>query len=261
MYSETAEKDSIARMQQKILELERLNENYARIIQVMAHDLRNPLGGITSLAGLLLSEEQLSKEGQNMLELIKTTGIHSMEMLDELLKSGLAGPEAPMDMQITDVQSLLFDSVELLSYKAKEKGQRIIFKSGNIPIFINLNYEKIWRVFNNLIVNAIKFSHKDSKILVSVESREEDILIAVTDYGIGIPEQNKERVFEMFTTAKTSGTNGEPAFGLGLSISKRIIERHKGKLWFDSRLHSGTTFYISLPKQPEDLDSSKVKSS
>jgi signal transduction histidine kinase len=232
----------------RIAELERANKNYLRIMRIMAHDLRNPLGGITSLAETLLADEELSAESLVMLNLIKTAGIHSMEMISELLKTGLSDNDEVMEKQLTDIHALLFDSVELLSYKAKEKNQRIIFQTRAAPLTVMLNYEKIWRVFNNLIVNAIKFSHQDKAIVVALADCGDHVLISVADKGVGIPEQDKESIFEMFTTAKKTGTNGEPAFGLGLSISKRILEKHGGKIWFESKVNLGTTFYISLPK-------------
>ncbi len=141
-------------------ELERVNKNYIRIMRVMAHDLRNPLSGMTGLATMLLGEDEFSEENRHMLKLIETTGIYSMEMISELLKSGLADESEVIEKQNLDLSALLYDSVELLQFKAKEKGQEITFNGGDAPIMANVNHEKIWRVFNNLIVNAINFSTK-----------------------------------------------------------------------------------------------------
>ncbi|OKS86485.1 tetratricopeptide repeat-containing sensor histidine kinase [Mucilaginibacter polytrichastri] len=228
-------------------ELERVNKNYIRVMRVMAHDLRNPLSGMTGLATMLLSEDEFSEESRHMLKLIETTGIYSMEMINELLKSGLADENEVIEKQNLDLKSLLYDSVELLQFKAKEKGQEIIFESDNTPILANVNHEKVWRVFNNLIVNAIKFSHEGGTIQVSIRLNNSQVVIAIADTGIGIPDKEKESVFEMFTPAKKFGTNGEQPFGLGLSISKRIIEKHNGQIWFESQTGIGTTFYIQLP--------------
>lgn len=237
-------------LEQALAELERVNQNYIRIMRVMAHDLRNPISGMTGLAAILLGEDEFSGESKHMLKLIETTGIHTMEMINELLKSGLADENEVMDVELIDLKNLLFDSVELLQFKADEKRQRIIFESDDTPVMGRVNHEKIWRVFNNLIVNAIKFSHPDAVIDVGITCityNEKRILISIADNGIGIAEDDKHRVFEMFTPAKRVGTNGEQPFGLGLSISKRIIEKHNGKIWFESTRHEGTTFYIELP--------------
>ena len=236
-------------LQNTLEELERVNKNYIRIMRVMAHDLRNPLSGITGLATMILDEEEneLSDENKHMLKLIETTGTHSMEMISELLKSGLADENEPIALQMLDLKALLYDSVELLRFKALEKHQRILFESDEMPVMANVNHEKIWRVFNNLIVNAIKFSHENGVIQVGITNDEHHIWVSVADNGVGIAEKDKDAIFEMFTPAKKVGTNGEQPFGLGLSISKKIIEKHNGKIWFESNPGVGTVFYLQLP--------------
>ncbi|MBC7399418.1 MAG: HAMP domain-containing histidine kinase [Mucilaginibacter sp.] len=169
-------------------------------------------------------------------------------MINELLKSGLADENETLTKQQLNIKELLRDSVELLQFKANEKKQQIMFESTDAPILTNINHEKIWRVFNNLIVNAIKFSYEGGLIYVSIKTIDSSkILIEIADNGMGIPDKDKDAIFEMFTPAKRVGTDGEQPFGLGLSISKRIIENHNGRLWFESSPGFGTTFYIELP--------------
>jgi len=229
-------------------ELERVNKNYLRIMRVMAHDLRNPLSGMTGLASMLMVEDELSEDSKNMLKLIETTGLHSMEMINELLKTGLADENELVVKQALDLKSLLYDSVELLQFKARDKQQQIIFEPDNKPVMVEANHEKIWRVINNLIVNAIKFSYPGGIIRVEIKTDNGRVLISVADNGIGIPAAQKDEIFEMFTPAKKTGTNGEQPFGLGLSISKRIIDLHSGNIWFEDNAGKGTIFYIELPE-------------
>ena len=233
-------------LQQTLAELERVNQNYVRIMRVMAHDLRNPLGGISGLAQVLLDDEELNDDSRHMLNLIETTSIHSLEMINELLKSDL-GDNGPLQKAPVDINSLLFESVELLQFKANEKTQQITYHGLPNPVMVQLNYEKIWRVFNNLLVNALKFSHNNETIEVTLQQNANHVLITVSDRGIGIPEKSRDAIFEMFTTAKRVGTNGEQPFGLGLSISRNIVERHNGKIWFEHRHGGGTNFFVSLP--------------
>ena len=235
------------KLQHAMDELERVNKNYIRIMRVMAHDLRNPLSGMTGLAAMLMVEDEFSEDNKNMLRLIESTGIHSMEMINELLKSGLADENEKLVKQTLDLKSLVYDSVELLQFKAREKQQQITFEHDNAPVMAEVNHEKIWRVINNLIVNAIKFSYEGSIINVAITSNTDKVLISVADNGIGIPDEQKDSIFEMFTPAKKNGTDGEQPFGLGLYISKRIIEMHGGKIWFENNAGSGTIFYVELP--------------
>lgn len=235
-------------LQQALDELERANNNYIRIMRVMAHDLRNPLSGIKALAALLLEEGEFSEDNKHMLRLIETTGMHTMEMINELLRSGLANEnQQEIQKQAVDLRSLLYDAFELLQFRANEKKQQMLFEGPDLPVIAEVDRENMWRVFNNLIVNAIKFTQPGGIIRIGIKLEKSNVLIFVADNGIGIPDKDKGAVFDMFTTAKKTGTGGEEAFGLGLSISKRIVENHKGKIWFDSSPGKGTVFYIELP--------------
>ncbi|MDB5230884.1 MAG: hypothetical protein JWN76_1689 [Chitinophagaceae bacterium] len=112
--------------------------------------------------------------------------------------------------------------------------------------FVEIDKEKIWRVISNLVVNAIKFSPRGACINVSVTRNGKRTIITVSDQGIGIPENIRMQVFDMFTEAKRPGTSGEKSFGLGLFISRQIVQAHKGRLWFESAENKGTNFYIEL---------------
>ncbi len=237
-----------AQLQQTLEELERANKNIVRIMRVMAHDLRNPLAGMIGLAKSA-GESAMTEHGRDMLKLLEDTGTQSLDMINELLHSGLADDEKMvMSKDPVDIKELLRDSVALLQFRANEKKQQITFEGGAGAIITSINKEKIWRVFNNIIVNAIKFSYEGGMIFVSIKKAPDNkLLIAVADNGMGIPDKDKDSIFDMFTAAKRTGTVGEQPFGLGLSISKRIIENHDGKLWFESSAGFGTTFYVELP--------------
>ncbi|HNJ59138.1 MAG TPA: ATP-binding protein, partial [Chitinophagaceae bacterium] len=112
---------------------------------------------------------------------------------------------------------------------------------------INADKEKLWRVFSNLIMNAIKFSHSGKSVYIHVEKYLNEIVVNVQDEGIGIPEKYYSKVFDMFAEAKRKGTFGEQPFGIGLHICKQIVEAHNGKIWFISNEPIGTSFYVSLP--------------
>ncbi len=218
-----------------------------RILRTVAHDLRNPLGGIASLCTLLLLEDDLNAEQKEMVELVKESARNSLELINEILEA-TNSTDRPLQKESVDVNALVHNSVELLRFKAAEKNQRIKLELLTNTRSICANREKIWRVLGNLISNAIKFSKEGGEITVSLVDEANEVKIAVTDQGIGIPDHLKNQIFNMFTDAKRPGTNGEKSFGLGLSICKQIIEKHQGKIWFESNLDKGTTFYIRLQK-------------
>jgi signal transduction histidine kinase len=237
-------------LQQTLGELEKANQNFIRIMRVMAHDLRNPLSGMIGLATVLHNED-LDADNKRILKRIESTGQKSLDMINDLLKSGFTDENEPIKKKPLDLNELLSESVDMLRFKASEKQQQIIFESDDVPLIARANHENLWRVFGNIIVNAIKFSHAGGTIRVSLHTRIDRLkklaVISVIDSGIGIPESDKDKIFEMFTDAKRPGTDGEQPFGLGLSISKKIVQKHNGKLWFESTPDVGTTFFIELP--------------
>jgi signal transduction histidine kinase len=146
----------------------------------------------------------------------------------------------------TDVNELLRDAVAALGCKANEKQQKIIIDYLQPASNILGNKEKMQRVIINLVTNAIKFSETGSEIYVAATRLDGSIRIKVADQGIGIPDNLKGQVFDMFTEAKRIGTAGEKPYGLGLSICRQIVEAHDGKIWFTTTKGKGTSFYVEL---------------
>jgi signal transduction histidine kinase len=230
-------------MQKALTALEQSQEDNTRMMQIVAHDLRNPIGGITAIAGIMLDETNRSADDRIMLELIKTSGQNSLELVSDMLQVHTRVEE--LKKEPVDLCQMLRYCVDLLRFKAEAKGQQIKLQAS--PVVLSVNREKMWRVVSNLIANAIKFSPSGADISVKMEERSQHIIIAVEDHGIGIPLEMKGKIFDMFTDAKRPGTAGEQPFGLGLAISKQIVEAHGGDIWFESKAGNGTIFYIKLP--------------
>jgi signal transduction histidine kinase len=236
-------------LETSLTELEDNSKEKDRILRAVSHDLRNPIGGIASLTAMMLMEPGLDDEQIELLQLIQTTTNNSLELINELLEATGVLSSKIATKQYVDINMLLSHSVELLRFKAAEKNQKIMLDVLEAPEELYISREKIWRVLSNLISNAIKFSPQGGVISAKITLIEGDIQISVNDHGIGIPDNIKDQVFHMFTEAKRPGTLGEKSFGLGLSISKQIIESHNGEIWFDSDPANGTTFYVRLKKE------------
>jgi len=226
--------------------LEQSIKDKDRIMKVVAHDLNNPIAAIASISEMLLMEKGISIEHKDLLKLIKTSSINSIEMINDLVEALLNTSETELKREMVDLNVLIQESVDLLYFKAEEKDQKIVLDKQN-KVIMNINREKIMRVVINLIVNAIKFSPFAATIKVGIEKNQGKVIISVADNGIGIPSEIEEIIFNMFTKAQRIGTNGEPSFGLGLSISKKIVESHKGNIGFKRNVGGGTIFYFELP--------------
>lgn len=230
-------------MQKALNSLEQSQTDNTRMMKIVAHDLRNPIGASLSLADLMLADPGRPTEDKNMLEMMRTSCEHSLELVSDLLQMHNRTEE--LKRESVDIRNLLHYCVELLHFKAAAKAQHIRLQAE--PAMVYVSREKIWRVVSNLITNAIKFSATGAEILVRLQVKPDVIIISVADNGIGIPPEMKEEIFDMFTRAKRKGTAGEHSFGLGLAISKQIVEAHNGRIWYESDPGKGTTFFVELP--------------
>jgi signal transduction histidine kinase len=224
--------------------LDTMNKNYAKLLKIVAHDLRNPIGAIGTISSML-AKNTLGPAENKSIQMIQTSAQTSLSLINELLETDFE-QQQHLVKEVLYLDELLQQCVELLSFKAKDKKQHLLFESDQ-RIRMEVDKEKVNRVINNLIVNAIKFSPEDSDIFVTAKARQNDVLISIKDAGIGIPIAMQDKVFDPFTTAKRKGTGGEQPFGLGLYISKQIIEAHHGKIGFKSEPGKGTEFFVELP--------------
>lgn len=227
--------------------LETSNRNYARLIRVVAHDLRNPIGAISSIAGMKANDKTLADKEKDWIRLIDTSGKRCLHLINELLETDFNVSEQTLDKAPVDVTALLQQTVQLLAYRANEKQQRLIATDAALPT-IQADKEKLARVLDNLIVNAIKFSPEKATIELCAEIRSKELIISVHDNGVGIPEDMATLLFEPFVNSvRRKGTAGEQSFGLGLYICRQIVEAHNGHIWFESQPGKGSIFFISLP--------------
>lgn len=230
-------------------DLEKVNLELDSFVYTASHDLRAPLRGIASFAAFLEEDykEKLDAEGQDYLKEIRKGADRLSQLIDDLLTlSRIARIKNPYE----DVQAggLIQNAIERLEFDIKQKNVDLKIQE-NLPT-IRCDQIKLAEVFLNLINNAIKFSSKNEKENPRIEVGYQDTGNAhqffIKDNGIGIDAQYHEKIFGVFKRLhKESEYEGT---GAGLSIVKRVIDDHGGKIWVDSRLGEGATFYFSIPK-------------
>jgi signal transduction histidine kinase len=233
-------------LEQALSLVEKRSEEKDRILHIVAHDLRSPIASIMMLSGVI--KEAVSKEETDkVLQFIHTACNNSLGLIAELLGAAEINNTENEVKETIDADKLVNDTVELLRMKAAEKKQTFNLQLNGEAKLFTADREKMNRVINNLLINAIKFSHDNKQITVTTLAMDKKVRIIVQDNGIGIPDRLKDKVFEKFTKAKRKGTMGEPTFGLGLSICKEIIEYYNGSIWLESKENEGTTFYLEFP--------------
>jgi signal transduction histidine kinase len=234
-----------AHLQHALRALEKSHEENSRMMKIVAHDLRNPIGGIAGISAILLKENNYSATQKDMLQMIQQSSNNSLKLIQDLVQIHV--PVSETVKEPVELRDLLGYCIEMLHLKVSEKKQQISLEA--VPANVLGDSEKLWRVFSNLISNAIKFSPEKSKINVTLEMKGDEAIVAIRDHGIGIPENLRDKIFSMSPDAKRKGTAGEPSFGLGLAICKQIVEANNGKIWFESEVNKGTSFFVSFSSE------------
>lgn len=244
------------RTQELVITVERLqltNQYKSQFLANMSHELRTPLNAVIGFSKLL--RDQISGE-LNVKQMYYTeTIIRSSEELLQLINDILdlekieQGKES-IDPKIINIKELTESAILVLNNSIKEKDLILSFSAGkNLPD-PTWDYTKVKQVITNLISNAVKFTPKGGSIEITAEARDENILFIVKDTGIGIKEDNREKVFLAFEQADSSYSRSFKGTGLGLAICKKNVELHHGSIWIENNEPAGTIIHVLLPVSP-----------
>jgi signal transduction histidine kinase len=152
-----------------------------------------------------------------------------------------------LELKQTHLVPTIAKAISFNRFLAQSKQIRLNFDSDdNIPQ-MRVDVDKIQQVLNNLISNAIKYSHPQTTVQIRATRKQNDVLISVTDSGQGIPKSEFDKLFKAFSKTSVKSTDGENSTGLGLLICRQIVEAHSGKIWLESQVGVGSTFYVLLP--------------
>lgn len=238
-------------MAKKNIELEQLNALKNELLGMAAHDLRSPLGVIQNYSDFLEADAgpQLSDEHRAFISIIQRTSRFMLGLVDDLLDvTTIEAGRLTLDRQPSDLGRLLADNVTLNRTLAARKNITIELATTveSLPM-VTLDARRIEQVLNNLIGNAMKFAPPGSRVTVSAEATADAVMIRVTDQGPGIPAADLPNLFKPFAKATARGTAGEKSTGLGLAIVGKVVAAHGGRIWVESELGKGATFFVSLP--------------
>ncbi len=220
-------------------------------IATIAHDIRNPLGSIKLLAEILkrdIADERVNKDDfEECFDMIHKSAVNGLDVINELLESAKINNIKEINKVPLNLDDVLANVLNDLKQVSIEKQISIEIETIEKPI-IEGDPIKLYRVFENLISNAIKFSYPKSKIKITLSNQDSEIVVAIKDNGTGIDSEHLSSLFNPFNKHAKQGTSGEKTIGLGLSITKRIVEIHHGKIWVESKLNEGSVFYVALKK-------------
>ena len=230
-------------------ELIEINSTKDKFFSIISHDLRSPLSGLMGILDILSSSYDTLEEDEK-LEIITeaaSTSKSTYSLVENLLEWSRI-QTGKMSFEPEEIRLLtLMHNVEKL-YHQNLKNKQINFVINVHPaltVFADMKMTET--VFRNLLSNAIKFTKPGGTIAAMTETQENMVIIKIIDNGVGIDENDLEKLFKMDVNHSTKGTEKESGTGLGLFICKDLIEKQNGKIWVESKKEKGSTFFVSLP--------------
>lgn len=230
----------------------RLDESKSSFISIASHQLRTPLTAIRLFIEMLGSGQagRLNKTQKEYIEDVNISTKRMIGLVNDLLnlsriESGKL-KSAPASVRIDKVVQSTIDEAEIL---AKERNLKLVFKKPKNIIQSNLDADLFRQVIHNLLTNAIRYSTNGKKndIIIKMEKNGKECVVSVQDFGIGIPDEARSRLFDRFYRADNAIKADANGTGVGLYTIKMILERMNGRVWFESQAGKGTTFYAAVP--------------
>ncbi|MFQ5887976.1 MAG: ATP-binding protein, partial [Candidatus Hydrothermarchaeales archaeon] len=240
----TEQKRLERRLMDYTAKLEHSNKFKDLFTDILRHDLINPLNVIQNMSELMEDTDDFY-EVQEDLKTIKRNVMKLQEMIDTAATLAKVESMEKLKFKRRDLGRIIAEAIENVEGYAEDKNIKIVNKvKGQHIAYASLFIEE---VFTNLLTNAIKYSPRDSKIVVNIVDHKGNWKVMVKDYGVGVPDKYKESIFSRFKRMEKKGVKGT---GLGLAIVKRIVDLHDGRVWVDDNPDKGSIFCVDLPKEP-----------
>jgi signal transduction histidine kinase/ligand-binding sensor domain-containing protein len=231
-------------------ELDATNSVKDKLFSIISHDLRSPFNTLKGFIELinLKYDAYSDKEIKNIIGIISESADNVYNLLDNLLNwSRSQANKLVCKPVLTDLVELIHNKIELVNFQALNKNITLECRCASKEILLEIDPDLIHVVVLNLISNAIKFTPLNGKIEVDCEMDTSHVILSVKDNGVGISEDNMKILFRSDVHFTSSGTANEKGIGLGMLICKDFVEIHHGKIWVESELGKGSTFFVKLP--------------
>lgn len=221
-----------------------------KFFSIIAHDLKSPFNSILGFSNLLVEEIQ-EKDYDNIQKyagIIQQSSNKAIDLLMNLMEWAQSQTgRMEFSPEYIELVNLIEDTELLLSGALQQKSITISkIVPADMPVFADK--KMIDTVFRNLISNAIKFTYPGGKITISVSEKQNELLVSVSDNGVGMPKEHLEKLFRIDESYSTSGTKNESGTGLGLILCKEFVEKQGGRIWVESEENIGSVFYFTLPQ-------------
>ena len=238
-------------LKEQSLELELASRHKSEFLASMSHELRTPLNAVLGFSEVLLERMfgEINDRQEEYLRDIHGSGAHLLELLNEILDlSKIEAGRMELEYSSFELRSLLDDAASMLRQRAVAHGITLSVVVPDDVGLIRSDELRLKQVVLNLMTNAVKFTGDGGSVAVRAARQDAGIDVTVTDSGIGVSESDRERIFESFQQGGR-GSSREEGTGLGLTLSRRIVELLGGRMWLESEVGVGSTFGFFLPER------------
>ena len=233
-------------------ELIKMNASKDKFFSIIAHDLKNPFNSILGFSEHLIVQvnEKNYEQIAEFAGIIRQSSIRAMDLLMNLIEWALAqSGRIEFKPEYFEINTIISEVILLMKGNADQKAIIITNKlSSDIQVYADK--AMLSTVLRNLISNAIKFTKPEGRITILAEEKQNELTVSISDNGVGLSKERIDKLFEITEKYSTSGTQNEKGTGLGLILCKEFIEKNNGKIWVESEVGIGTTFYFSIPIKP-----------
>ncbi len=243
------------KLQQAYRDLSEVDQIKNDFVSIASHELRTPLSVILGYATFL--RDDVKGAASQQLEIVLSSAMKLRALIDDMINlRHIQADEIRLERSMFSLKQLILDVTKELAQIVTSKRLVLTTKFTPDNSFLNLDADrqKIYLAIANLVNNAIKFTAEGGRIHINVEFKEHKYWISVIDTGIGIPETDRERIFDQFYQVEAPLTRKYQGMGIGLSIAKGMVEIHKGRIWVESVVGKGSKFTIVLPSAADVQD-------
>ena len=244
-----------------VTEQQKIDRERRNFVSNVSHELRTPLTSIKSYTEALVDGAWENKEiAPGFLKVIETETDRMMRMITDLLNlSRMDQNRLGLEKEFINMNELVLHIVNrfemvLQSEPYREKNYRILTDITQRDLWVELDQDKITQVLDNIINNAIKYSPDGGRIIVRLMETHTDIIVSVSDEGLGIARKDIPHLFDRFYRVDKARSRAMGGSGLGLAIAQEVVQLHGGKIWVNSIENKGSTFFVSLPYIPFEED-------
>ena len=238
--------------------LKDLDRNKMEFFTLISHELRNPLAVIKGFTEIIYDGTlgPLNTDQKDKLQKIRESVDRLTDIIGNMADiSSFESRQYPVNKMPTSIQDIVNELVETMSFLFNNKHIRVVV---DVPMGLSLaevDPKRLEQVLLNLLNNALKYTPEGGQVTVTARDRDSDILVYVHDTGIGIPKKDLDQIFSGFYHSGYKLSYEYKGPGLGLAISRKIIESHGGRIWADSEVGKGSTFYFTIPKHQKPIGS------